>query len=156
MHFDLIAIGTKMPSWVQEGFSEYAQRLPREHALRLIEIPAGKRSKSADISRLMAKESQEMLKMIPAQNFVVALDERGHSCSTEKLAQYLESWRTQGMNISFLIGGPEGLGQACKDRANLMLSLSPFTFPHPLVRIILAEQLYRAWTILIDHPYHRV
>lgn len=155
MQIHLIAIGERMPRWVQDGFDEYAKRLPAECALRLIEIPAGKRGKNADITRIMRDESERLLSAIPKGAKVVALEVGGRSWSTEQLAAQLEDWLHSGQDLALLVGGPEGLSDAARAAAGQLWSLSPLTLPHPLVRVVLAEQLYRAWSVLRNHPYHR-
>jgi len=155
MQIHLIAVGSKMPGWVTEGYQEFARRLPAECRLRLVEIPAGKRGKNADIVRLTQEEGEKMLAAIPKGAHVVAMEVTGKSWSTEQLAEQLGSWLHGGCDVALLVGGPEGLAPACKARADQLWSLSKLTFPHPLVRIVIAEQLYRAWTILQGHPYHR-
>lgn len=155
MQIHLIAVGSKMPGWVEQGYQEFAKRLPVECSLKLVEIPAGKRGKNADIARLTREEGERTLAAIPKGARVVALDVKGKPWSTEQLAQQLHGWLGDGRDIALLIGGPEGLADACRERADLLWSLSPLTFPHPLVRIVVAEQLYRAWSILQNHPYHR-
>lgn len=144
-----------MPDWVQAGYGEYAKRMPRECALELREIPLSARGKNADIARAIEKESESMLATIPAQERVIALDVLGKPQTTESLADALRNWQMQGGNTSLLIGGPDGLSADCLARANQRWSLSGLTLPHPLVRIVLAEQLYRAWSLLNNHPYHR-
>lgn len=144
-----------MPDWVLAGYGEYAKRMPRECALELREIPLSARGKNADITRAIEKESESMLAAIPAQERVIALDVLGKPQTTESLADALRSWQMQGGNTSLLIGGPDGLSADCLTRANQRWSLSGLTLPHPLVRIVLAEQLYRAWSLLNNHPYHR-
>lgn len=144
-----------MPDWVQAGYSEYAKRLPRECALELKEIPLATRGKNADITRAIEKESEAMLAAVPTQERVIALDVLGKPQTTETLAEALRNWQMEGGNTSFLIGGPDGLSTDCLNRATQRWSLSGLTLPHPLVRIVLAEQLYRAWSLLNNHPYHR-
>lgn len=144
-----------MPDWVQAGYSEYAKRLPRECALELKEIPLATRSKNTDIARAIEKESESILASVPAQERVIALDVLGKPQTTQTLADALRDWQMQGGNTSLLIGGPDGLSANCLARANQRWSLSGLTLPHPLVRIVLAEQLYRAWSLLNHHPYHR-
>ena len=144
-----------MPDWVQAGYSEYAKRLPRECALELKEIPLATRSKNTYIARAIEKESESILASIPAQERVIALDVLGKPQTTQTLADALRDWQMQGGNTSLLIGGPDGLSVNCLARANQRWSLSGWTLPHPLVRIVLAEQLYRAWSLLNHHPYHR-
>ena len=155
MNIHLISIGNKMPRWVQEGYQEYAKRMPGECALKLIEIAPGHRGKSADIQRTIEKEGQAMLKAIPRNCRVMALDVKGRSWSTEQLSSQLGNWMGSGMDLALLIGGPEGLSQACLQRADDRWSLSTLTMPHPLVRVVVAEQVYRAWSLLRNHPYHR-
>ena len=144
-----------MPEWVSLGYEEFARRMPPECRLNLIEIPAAKRTKAADIKRLLAQEGERMLEALPKNVLVVALDVSGHRWDTEEVAQQLDAWMHEGRDIALLLGGPEGLAPACRQQAERSWSLSPLTFPHPLVRIIVAEQLYRATTILKHHPYHK-
>jgi 23S rRNA (pseudouridine1915-N3)-methyltransferase len=155
MRVQLIAVGERMPSWVQAGYLDYARRLPPECALRLTEIAASHRGKGISPERALAEEGQRMLKAIPRDALVVALDLAGAPWSTETLAQQLTTWLASGRDLAWLIGGPEGLAPACLARAEQRWSLSRLTFPHPLVRVIVAEQLYRAWTLIQHHPYHR-
>lgn len=155
MLIHLIAVGTRMPGWVEQGFAEYAKRMPPESKIRLIEITAGKRGKNSDIKRLTQQEGEKMIAAIPKGAKVVALDVLGQSCSTEDLAQELKGWQASGQDIAILIGGPEGLADDCLKQAQQNISLSKLTLPHPLVRVVLAEQLYRATTIIKGHPYHK-
>ena len=144
-----------MPSWVNEGVSEYVKRLPKDMSFEMLELPLAARSKNADVRRLVLKETESLLSHIQPQDHVIALEVKGQNWSTEKLACNLESWQMNGQNIVFLIGGPDGLGDACRERANQLWSLSALTLPHPIVRVVLAEQIYRAWTVTQNHPYHR-
>lgn len=155
MLIHLIAVGSRMPGWVQEGFNEYARRMPPESKIKLVEIAAGKRGKNSDIKRLTQQEGEKMLAAIPKNTTVVALDVLGKALSTPELAQELKAWQGSGQDIAILIGGPEGLAQDCLKKAQQKISLSKLTLPHPLVRVVLAEQLYRASTILKGHPYHK-
>lgn len=155
MHISLIAVGTKMPAWVEQGVTEYTKRLPPEIKLAIREIPLGKRGKGADIQRAIDGEGKQMLAAIAPQDTVIALDVQGKPWSTEQLAQNLTRWQLEGDRISLLVGGPDGLAEECLARAQQRWSLSALTLPHPLVRILLAEQLYRAWSINNNHPYHR-
>ena len=155
MNIHLIAVGERMPGWVQQGFGEYAKRLPRECALRLVEIAPGKRGKNADIRRAVQGEGRRMLAAIPKGTRVIALEVGGREWSTAQLASQLEGWMGSGQDVALLVGGPEGLSGEARAAASQEWSLSPLTLPHPLVRVILAEQLYRAWSILRNHPYHR-
>ncbi len=155
MRINLIAVGTRMPAWVEAGVDEYRKRLPPELSLQIREIPLGKRGKNADIARAMAQEGEAMLAAIGARDRVVALEVKGRAWSTEQLAQQLAAWQMSGDDVALLVGGPDGLAPNCQARANERWSLSPLTLPHPLVRVLLAEQLYRAWSINNNHPYHR-
>lgn len=155
MRLHLIAVGNRMPGWVEAGYAEYAKRLPADCALVLHEIPPGQRTKGADLERARREEGEKMLAALPKAAHVVALEVNGCAWGTEQLAQRLEQWRQQGRDVALLVGGPEGLADSCRQQADEQWSLSPLTLPHPLVRIVLAEQLYRAWSILQGHPYHR-
>lgn len=155
MRFKMIAVGTKMPAWVETGFNEYAKRLPRDFSLEVVELPMGPRGKNAPIAKAIAKEGELMLAAIPKGDKVIALDVLGKPWSTEKLSDNLASWSMECSNYSLLIGGPDGLAPQCLARADAKWSMSALTLPHPLVRIVLAEQLYRAWTLLNNHPYHK-
>ncbi|RMG28343.1 MAG: 23S rRNA (pseudouridine(1915)-N(3))-methyltransferase RlmH [Gammaproteobacteria bacterium] len=156
MRIRLISVGRRMPRWVEEGYREYARRLPPECALELVEIPPGRRQKGTDATRAVAEEGARMLAAVPPRARVVALDVGGETWDTPALAERLQAWMAQGRPPCLLVGGPDGLAPACLERAEVRWSLSPLTFPHPLVRVILAEQLYRAWSLLAGHPYHRV
>ncbi len=144
-----------MPRWVQDGYQEYAKRLPNECTLHLTEIALGHRGKNADIARLTRAEGTRMLAAIPDGCKVIALDVQGKAWSTQTLSRQLNAWMAGGDDVALLVGGPEGLAPDCLARAQLKWSLSPLTLPHPLVRVVVAEQLYRAWSILRNHPYHR-
>lgn len=155
MKIKILAVGTKMPAWVQEGVNSYLKRLPRDVKIEFFEIPLGNRSKNADLNKAIKQETDQILAHIDSRDMVVALEVKGRNWSTEQLAEKMQSWQMSGQNICLLVGGPDGLGQPCRDRAELQWSLSALTLPHPVVRVILAEQLYRAWTITQNHPYHR-
>ena len=155
MPIRLLTIGNKMPAWIEAGFADYAKRLSGAYAIELCEIPAEKRTKNSDIPRLLQREGEKLLAAIKPNHVVIALDRQGQSWSTERLASQLQSWQAMGKTVDLLIGGPEGLSPACLQKAEMIWSLSPLTLPHPLVRVILAEQFYRAWSILQHHPYHR-
>jgi 23S rRNA (pseudouridine1915-N3)-methyltransferase len=144
-----------MPKWVQQGYDEYAKRLPRECQLALKEITPGKRGKNSDVARIVRDEGERMLSAIPNKAHVVTLDVPGKPWTTLDLAKAMSRWMESGQNIALLVGGPEGLADSAKERANESWSLSKLTFPHPLVRIVVAEQMYRAWSVLHNHPYHR-
>lgn len=155
MQINLLAVGTRMPAWVGEGYREYARRMPRECSLVLNEIPLAHRSKSQAIERAVNEEGKRMLAALSDRQQVIALDVKGRSWSTEQLAQQLDNWKQDGRDISLLVGGPDGLAAECLQRAEQVWSLSSLTLPHPLVRVLLAEQLYRAWSLNSGHPYHR-
>lgn len=155
MQINLIAIGNKMPNWVETGFKEYQKRLPTDYQLNLIEIPAIHRPKNADTKRIQKNEGEKLLIKVPTSNKIIALDEHGKQFTTTALAQKLKAYHDDNRSISLLIGGAEGLSPECLQQAEEKWSLSSLTFPHPLVRIIIAEQLYRAWSVIAGHPYHR-
>ncbi len=144
-----------MPAWVQAGYQEYARRLPPECALQLTEIPLGQRRKGGDPRRAVQEEGARMLKALPKGGRIIALEVGGCAWSTEALARALEGWLGEGSPVALLVGGPDGLSEECLARAGQRWSLSPLTLPHPLVRVVVAEQLYRAWSILRHLPYHR-
>lgn len=155
MRLNIITIGNKMPHWVEAGCHDYLKRLPSELNLEIIELPLGYRGKGSDINRVITREGEAMLKAIGEHDHVIALDVLGQPWSTEQLAEKLQQWQLSGDNFSLLIGGPDGLAPKCLKRANSKWSLSTLTLPHPLVRIVLIEQIYRAKTINSGHPYHR-
>lgn len=155
MQLHLIAVGQRMPAWVEAGYAEYAKRLPPECTLVLHEIAAGKRGKNADIARLTRQEGEKMAAAIPKGARVVALEVKGKAWTTEQLAGRLENWMGDGRDVALLIGGPEGIEPSLSASADEKWSLSALTLPHPLVRIVVAEQLYRAWSVTKGHPYHR-
>lgn len=151
----LLSVGRRMPQWVATGYRDYAKRLPAECGLHLVEIDPGYRGKGANPAAARRDEGERLLAALPKGARAIALDVRGRVWSTEQLAAALAAWMADGRDLALLVGGPEGLGEACIQRADRLWSLSALTFPHPLVRVILAEQLYRAWSILQGHPYHR-
>lgn len=155
MQILLVAVGKRMPQWVNDAYSEYARRMPRHCSLQLTEIQPGKRSKNADISRINKEEGERLLEAVPSGARVIALERAGREKSTEQLANAMENWMAGGRDVVFLVGGPEGLSEECLKRADECWSLSKMTFAHPLVRVVLAEQLYRAWSIIANLPYHR-
>jgi|TARA_B100001250_G_scaffold81449_2_gene67176 23S rRNA (pseudouridine1915-N3)-methyltransferase len=151
----IISISNRQPDWINDGFINYAKRLKSGYKIQLLDIPILARSKNMNPKKKIEKEGQLMLKKIPDNAFVIALDILGEPLNTNQLAQDLRSW-TEFKKIFFLIGGPDGLSKACLARANKIWSLSPLTFPHGLVRILVIESLYRAYSINLGHPYHRV
>lgn len=144
-----------MPSWIQAGFEEYTRRMPQECTVLLQEISAPTRTKTMDSERAIRQEGTRMLAAIPKRGIVIALDVLGKQQSTENLGGRLQEWMGSGRDVAILIGGADGLSAECLKRADERWSLSKLTFPHPLVRVILAEQLYRAWSYQANHPYHR-
>ncbi len=144
-----------MPAWVEQGYQEYARRLPVDCSLQLVEIPAGKRGKGADITRITRQEGEKMLTAVPRGAHIVTLEVTGRAWTTENLSAELDGWLHDGRDVVLLVGGPEGLAAECVAQAGQRWSLSNLTLPHPLVRVVVAEQLYRAWSILQNHPYHR-
>ena len=155
MKLRLLAAGTRLPQWVNDAYSHYAKRIGADLKCELLEIPLAVRGPNADIARAIAREGDAMLRAVRPDDFVVALDVGGKTMSTEELAHWLHLRMQEGRDLSFLIGGPDGLAPACRDRADLRLSFSALTFPHGLVRVLLAEQLYRALSHIRGHPYHR-
>lgn len=155
MKLKLLAVGTRMPAWVEQGVEEYRKRLPKDFMLEIHEIPPGARGKNADVARAVALEGQRMRERLRGNERCVALEVGGRAWSTEQLAEEADGWRHEGRDVALLVGGPEGLEPGLSAQAEQRWSLSPLTLPHPLVRILLAEQLYRAWTLLVGHPYHR-
>ncbi|MDP1931659.1 MAG: 23S rRNA (pseudouridine(1915)-N(3))-methyltransferase RlmH [Gammaproteobacteria bacterium] len=155
MKISLVSVGTRMPSWVEEGVAEYSKRLPADFALSLVEVPLAKRGKGLDIDQAIRKESEALLAKIKPTDHVIALEVEGRTLSTEAMARRVDAIRMEGRNMVLLAGGPDGLGDACLKRADEQWSLSALTLPHPLVRIVVAEQIYRIWSVLNAHPYHR-
>lgn len=150
----LVAVGTRMPAWVSEGFADYAARLPREMRLELVEIPVAARGKNADVARLKQAEGEKLLERSRDTTRIV-LDERGDAWTSPELAKQVERWKGAGRDVSLLVGGPDGHAPAVLEAAERKWSLSKLTLPHALVRVLVAEQVYRAWSLLANHPYHR-
>jgi len=146
MRITVLAIGHKMPSWIEEGFREYTKRMPPEARVELIELKPGKDKDD---------EGRKLLDALPTGAALLALDERGKAVTTQGLSVMLSGWMRDGSSPAFVIGGADGLSDEVKGRAAKLISLSALTLPHHLVRVVLAEQLYRAWSILARHPYHR-
>jgi 23S rRNA (pseudouridine1915-N3)-methyltransferase len=156
MQLIVAAVGHKMPAWIETGFQEYAKRMPAECRLVLKEIKPVERSSNKNTESVMAQERVRIEAALPKAGRVIALDERGVPLTTQELAQQLSIWQQQGGDVAFVIGGADGLDPEFKQKADMLLRLSNMTLPHGLVRVMLAEQLYRAWSILRNHPYHRV
>ena len=155
MKIHLIAVGRRSPAWVMAGFNEYARRLPASCRLELVEVAPLKRTKNQPLTRTKVLESEQLLSSTSSSSIVIALDERGQHWHTSDVARRLEQWLQSGQNISLLIGGADGLSRACLEQAHAHWALSALTLPHALVRVIVAEQIYRAWSLLQHHPYHR-
>ena len=155
MKLSIIAVGHKMPDWVSAGYEDYARRMPPDMALALTEIKPGHRVAGEDGARAREIEAERIVAALPQACIPVVLDERGAQASTRELADWLRRWRDEGVSPAFVIGGADGLDDNVKARAHKLLGISRLTLPHALVRVVLAEQLYRAVTILKGHPYHR-
>jgi len=155
MDIHILAVGHRMPEWVTRGYEEYARRMPRHCRMVLREIAPGSRTKGADIARALKAEGDRLLAAIPPGAQVIALERQGRTIDTATLAGELKRWLDSGTVPVFLVGGPEGLHGDCLARANVTWSLSALTMAHPIVRVVLAEQMYRAWSIVAKLPYHR-
>ena len=155
MHIRLIAVGDRQPSWVDAAFDAYSSRLPREWRFRIEQIPLARRGKNDKSGKPRQVEGERVLGRIAAGEQVVLLDERGKQMTSPELAARLADWQAEGRDLCFLIGGPDGVSEACRSRADFVWSLSRLTLPHGLARVLFAEQLYRAWSLQTGHPYHR-
>lgn len=156
MKLTLVCVGTRMPAWVEAGVAEYQKRLPREFELSIVEVPLSQRTKTTNLPQAIAKEGEACLKAVGQGDYLIALDVKGKVLSTEQLAERVGRLRDDSRNVSLLVGGPDGLAPACLQAADATWSLSALTFPHPIVRVIVAEQIYRVWSLLNNHPYHRM
>ncbi|MGH8445877.1 MAG: 23S rRNA (pseudouridine(1915)-N(3))-methyltransferase RlmH [Solimonas sp.] len=155
MRIWLIAVGTRMPDWVQTAYADYASRLPHECRLELIEIPPAQRGKNSDIPRARQQEGEKLLKALPRDALVIALDEHGQQLTSVDWSRELQGWMQSGRDTAILIGGPDGHAAEVLARADRKWGLSKLTLPHAIVRVFVAEQLFRAWSMLANHPYHR-
>jgi 23S rRNA (pseudouridine1915-N3)-methyltransferase len=151
----MVAVGHRMPAWVEAGFDEYAKRMPREAPLELVRIKPEPRTTTMPVERLTAAEAKRVRAALPSGCYKVVLDERGQTCTTKGLAKRLQGWQMEGRDVAFVIGSPDGVEPAIRREADWLWSLSALTLPHALVRVLVAEQLYRATSILKNHPYHR-
>ncbi len=151
----ILAVGNKMPSWITEGFNEYAKRMPREAKIELIEIKPEARSSGKTTAQIMEAEAQRIRAALPASALCIALDERGATPTTKQLSQQMQGWMREGRDVAFIIGGADGLHESLKHLAKHLMALSALTLPHGMVRVLLTEQLYRAHSLLHNHPYHR-
>jgi 23S rRNA (pseudouridine1915-N3)-methyltransferase len=156
MSLTIIAVGHKMPAWIEAGFNEYRKRMPAEWRLVLKEIKPVERASGKSVETALALERSKIEAALPKQARMIVLDERGADISTLRLANQLTEWRNAGGATCFVIGGADGLDPELKARAHFSIRLSSLTLPHGLVRVMLAEQLYRVWSIMQQHPYHRV
>lgn len=154
MRIRLCAVGTRPPAWVQDGFEDYARRLPHDNRLELVEVPAADRRNGRGEERWRDEEGVRLLQASDGHRRI-ALDVKGRPWSTEALAERMGDWRMEGGDVALLVGGPDGLAPAVFDAVEARWSLGAMTLPHALVRVILAEQVYRAWTLVAGHPYHR-
>ena len=155
MQLIIAAVGQKMPGWVEDGYAQYQRRMPRHLSVELREVALPRRGKSPDLKKSLREEASLFLAALPDSTYRVALDENGTQWTTRQLSSKLETWQHNGRAVGFLIGGPDGLDPALLETADQRWSLGLLTLPHPMVRLVLTEQLYRAWTILNNHPYHR-
>ncbi len=155
MHIRLIAVGERQPDWVGDGFESYVERFPREWKFRLDAVPAQRRTKNDNVQTATQAEGERILGHIRGDEQVVLLDERGREFTSSELSQRLAKWLADGRDLCFVIGGADGVSQACHDRADFVWSLSNLTLPHGLARVLFAEQMYRAWSLQVGHPYHR-
>ena len=155
MKLFVAAVGTRMPDWVEAGFQEYAKRFPRDCALDLIEVRAEPRTTGKTPAAMMEQEATRLRQAIPPRTRLVILDERGEDMTSRRLAERLQKWQDGGDDVAFVIGGPDGLAPILKQSAHETMRLSSLTLPHAMVRVMLAEALYRAWSLLNNHPYHR-
>ena len=155
MRFYIIAVGHKMPDWITAGFDEYAKRMPREAKIELLEIRAEPRTSGKSVTQIMGAEAQRIHAALPQNCLRIALDERGVQLTTKQFTVQMQSWMREGRDVAFIIGGADGLHESVKLAAQQLLALSAFTLPHAVVRILLAEQLYRAYSLMHNHPYHR-
>ncbi|MBU0620294.1 MAG: 23S rRNA (pseudouridine(1915)-N(3))-methyltransferase RlmH [Gammaproteobacteria bacterium] len=151
----ILAVGNRMPSWITEGFNEYAKRMPREAKIELVEIKPEARNSGKTAAQIMEAEAQRIKAALPPSALCIALDERGATPTTKQLAQQMQDWMQQGRDVAFVVGGADGLHPSVKQQAQQLLALSAFTLPHGMVRVLLAEQLYRAHSLMHNHPYHR-
>jgi 23S rRNA (pseudouridine1915-N3)-methyltransferase len=151
----IAAVGRRAPGWVQAGFAEYKKRLSSAIDLKLVEVRPGPRGKTGAVDKVRRDEAAGILKAVPTDNTVIALDEKGKRQTTAKFSACLNQWINDGRDVCFIIGGADGLDPSVLDAADEVWSLSDYTLPHALVRVILAEQIYRAWSIINKHPYHR-
>ena len=155
MKLIIVCVGHKMPDWINTGFNEYAKRMPREAKIALLEIKPEPRSSGKTAAQIMEAEAQRIVAVLPQGSLRIALDERGIQPTSKKFAEQMQGWMREGRDVAFIIGGADGLHESVKHGAQQLLALSAFTFPHALARVVLVEQLYRAHSLMHNHPYHR-
>ncbi|ETD70405.1 50S rRNA methyltransferase [Pelistega indica] len=155
MKIYIIAVGNRMPKWVEDAWDDYVKRMPNDCCIELKEIKPEPRTSGKTPAQMMQAEAKRIDAAIPTQALRIILDEHGKDITTVQLAKHFEQWKTSGNDIAIVIGGPDGLDSQIKSSAHTLLRLSSLTLPHPMVRVLLAEQLYRAWSITVNHPYHR-
>ena len=151
----LVTVGHKMPDWITTGFNEYSKRMPREARIELLEIKPEPRTTGKNVAQIMEAEAQRILTALPQDALRIALDERGAHLTTKQMAEKMQDWLGGGRDVAFIIGGADGLHESVRSSAQQLLALSAMTLPHGMVRVLLAEQLYRAHSLLHNHPYHR-
>lgn len=155
MKLFILAVGNKMPEWITQGFNEYTKRMPREATISLIEIKPEPRTTGKSVPQIMEAEAQRIDAALPKDVTRIVLDERGAHSTTKQMAQKMHDWLGGGRDVAFIIGGADGLHESVRGSAHQLLALSALTLPHGMVRVLLAEQLYRAYSLLHNHPYHR-
>lgn len=155
MKLIIVSVGNKMPDWITAGFNEYAKRMPREAKIELVELKPEPRTTGKTTAQIMEAEAQRILAALPSGSLRIALDERGAQPTTRQLAAQMQDWLREGRDVALIIGGADGLHESVKNSAQHLLALSALTLPHAMVRVLLAEQLYRAHSLLHNHPYHR-
>jgi len=155
MRITIVAVGKKMPAWINQGVEEYSRRTRTQLPFSIIEVASVKRNKTTSNNKILVTEANRIRQHVPAQAYKIALDEKGREFTTKKFSQRLDDWIQDGQDVAFIIGGADGLDPDLKTEANDTWSLSQMTLPHGLVRVLLAEQIYRAWSLLHNHPYHR-
>jgi 23S rRNA (pseudouridine1915-N3)-methyltransferase len=155
MKLIIVSVGHKMPDWITHGFNEYAKRMPREAKIELLEIKPESRTSGKTTEQIMLAEAQRIMHALPASSLKIALDERGATPTTKQLAAQMQDWMRAGRDVAFIVGGADGLHETVKQTAQHLMALSVLTLPHAFVRVLLAEQLYRAHSLMHNHPYHR-
>ncbi len=151
----IVSVGNKMPDWIATGFNEYTKRMPREAKIELVEIKPEPRTTGKTTAQIMEAEAARILAALPQHCLRIALDEHGAQPTTKKLAAQMQDWMREGHDVAFIVGGADGLHESVKQSAQQLMALSSLTLPHAMVRVLLAEQLYRAHSLLHNHPYHR-